>query len=246
MKVYSLNKKSLILFLILLLQSVFKPGIMAQEKQTWRVDFRADLYWRHLWRGDQLGDSPAFEPEITFSKGNFGLSVWGANTFNNSYSEIDIILNYKVLPFMNLSLYDYYNPVQGAENKFLKYSGSEMRHTIELTADLEKDDFPLSMLAGVFLYGDKDSITAKERFSTYIETGYKIKIIKPDLYIFAGLTPFEGYYARNSAFINLGATLSESFSIGKKIEIPAKVTFCGNPYTNKTWLVFAVGIKNRR
>ena len=246
MTINKLIKKALILFLILGLKAVLKSGIAAQEKQRWQVDLCTNLYSRHLWRGDQLGNAPAIEPEITLLKGNFGISLWGATTFNNSYSEIDIILNYKVLPFMNLSFYDYYNPVQGAENKFLKYSGSELRHSFELTADFEKDDFPFSLLAGVFLYGDKDSLTTKERFSTYIEPGYKIKIIKPDLYLFAAFTPFEGYYAKNFAFINLGATLSESFFIGKKIELPAKLSFCGNPYTNKTWLVLAVGIKNRR
>lgn len=246
MTINKLKNKTLIVFLIFGLPAILKSGINAQEKKTWQLDLRADLYSRHLWRGDQLGNTPAVEPEITLSKGNFGISVWGASTFNNSYSEIDIILNYKVLPFMNLLFYDYYNPVLGAENKFMKYSGSEMRHSFELTADFEKDDFPFSLLAGVFLYGDRDSQTTKERFSMYIEPGYKTRIIHPYLYLFAGFTPFEGYYANNFAFINLGATLSESFSVGKKIEIPAKLTFCGNPYTNKTWLVFAVGIKNKR
>lgn len=78
-------------------------NVSAQENNPLQVDFRTDLFSRHLWRGDQLGDAPVIEPEITLSKGNFGLSIWGATTFNNSYSEIDLILNYNILPYLNIA-----------------------------------------------------------------------------------------------------------------------------------------------
>jgi hypothetical protein len=220
-------------------------NVSAQENNPWKVDFRTDLFSRHLWRGDQLGDAPAIEPEITLTKGNFGISVWGATTFNNSYNEIDFILNYQILPFLNISLYDYYNPVPDAENEFWKYKGDEMRHSLELTADLGKDDFPLTLLAGVFLYGDKDSIDSGERFSTYIESGFNFRIAQKDFHLFAGFTPFHGYYAGNFSFINIGATFSDSFAITKKIELPVEITFCTNPTTNQTWFIVGIGIKNR-
>jgi len=223
----------------------FSLKVSAQENRQWKVDFRTDIYSRHLWRGDQLGDAPAIEPEISLTKGNFGFSIWGATTFNNSYNEIDIILNYQVLPFLNVSFYDYYNPVPDAENKFWKYKGDEMRHSLELTTDFEKDDFPLTLLAGVFIYGDKDSISSSERFSTYLEPAYNFKIVKKDFRLFAGFTPFSGYYAHNFAFVNIGATFSDSFSIGPQLELPFEFTFCTNPSTNQTWFVVGVGIKNR-
>jgi hypothetical protein len=223
----------------------FSLKVSAQENKQWKVDFRTDIFSRHLWRGDQLGDAPAIEPEISITKGNFGFSVWGATTFDKSYSEIDVILNYKVLPFLNISFYDYYNPVPDAENEFWKYKGDEMRHSLELMADFEKDDFPLTLLAGVFIYGDKDSIDSSERFSTYIEPAYNFKIAKKDFRLFAGFTPFSGYYAHNFAFINIGATFSDSFSIGSQLELPVEITFCTNPSTNQTWFVVGVGIKNR-
>mgnify|MGYP004701098421 CR=1 FL=1 len=219
--------------------------VSSQESESWQIDFRTDIYSRHLWRGDQLGDAPAIEPEISFTKGNFGFSIWGATTFNNSYNEIDVILNYQVLPFLNISFYDYYNPVHDAENEFWKFKGDEMRHSLELTADLEKDDFPLTLLAGVFIYGDKDSIDSSERFSTYIEPAYNIKIAGKDFRLFAGFTPFSGYYAHNFAFVNIGATFSDSFSISSQLELPVEITFCTNPSTNQTWFVVGVGIKNR-
>ena len=219
--------------------------VSAQESESWQIDFRTDIFSRHLWRGDQLGDAPAIEPEISLTKGNFGFSIWGATTFNNSYSEIDVILNYQVLPFLNISFYDYYNPVPDAENEFWKFKGDEMRHSLELTADLEKDDFPLTLLAGVFIYGDKDTIDSSERFSTYIEPAYNFKIAKKDFRLFTGFTPFSGYYAHNFAFINIGATFSDSFSISSQLELPVEITFCTNPSTNQTWFVVGVGIKNR-
>jgi hypothetical protein len=223
----------------------FTLNVSAQENNHWKVDFRADLFSRHLWRGDQLGDAPAIEPEITLTKGNFGFSVWGATTFNNSYNEIDIILNYQILPFLNITFYDYYNPVPDTQNQFWKFKGEEMRHSLELTADLGNDDFPITLLAGVFLYGDKDSISSGERFSTYIEPAYNFKIAGKDFSLFTGYTPFNGYYAGNFAFINVGATFSDSFAISEKLELPVEVTFCTNPSTNQTWFVVALGIKNR-
>jgi len=220
-------------------------SVSAQENNQWKIDFRTDIFSRHLWRGDQLGDAPAIEPEITLSKGNFGFSIWGATTFNNSYTEIDLILNYQVLPFLKITFYDYYNPVNDAENNFWKYSGSEMRHTLELTADLVKDDFPLTLLAGVFIYGDKDSISNNERFSTYLEPGYNFRIVQKDFRLFAGFTPFGGYYSGNFNFINVGATFSDSFAINPKLELPVEITFCTNPSTSHIWFVVSVGIENR-
>jgi len=224
----------------------FSLKVSAQESRQWKVDFRTDVFSRHLWRGDQLGNAPAIEPEISLTKGNFVFSVWAASTFNNSYNEIDFILNYQVLPFLNISFYDYYNPVPDAQNEFWKYKGDEMRHTVEMTADLGKDDFPLTLLAGVFLYGDKDSISSGERFSTYIEPAYNFKIAKKDFRLFAGFTPFSGYYAHNFAFINIGATFSDSFSIGTQLELPVEITFCTNPSTNQTWFIAGIGIKNKK
>lgn len=245
MTIKSVTKKTFTLLLILGLTVIGVSKIKGQEKQPWKADFRTDLYSRHLWRGDQLGSTPAIEPEITFSKGNFGFSLWGATTFDNSYTEIDFILNYQILPFLNISFYDYYNPDSEGENKFWKFSGEEMRHSLELTADFAKDDFPLTLLAGVFLYGDKDPLIKNERFSTYIEPGYNFKIAEKEFRLFAGFTPFNGYYAENFSFINLGATFTDSYFIGTNLEIPVKLSFITNPYTNKSWLVVAVGIKNR-
>jgi hypothetical protein len=235
-----------ILILIAGFCAPFQPALFAQENNRWEVDFRTDLFSRHLWRGDQLGDAPAIEPEISLTKGNFGFSIWGATTFDNSYNEIDIILNYQVLPFLNISFYDYYNPLPDAENEFWKYKGDEMRHSLELTADLEKDNFPLTLLTGVFIYGDNDSISNGERYSTYIEPGFNFKIAQMDFRLFAGFTPFGGYYSENFNFINVGATFSDSFAVAPKLEIPVEITFCTNPSTSQTWFIVGIGIKNRK
>ncbi len=215
--------------------------VSAQESQPWQINFRTDIFSRHLWRGDQLGVAPAIEPEISLTKGNFGFSIWAATTFNNSYNEIDIILNYQVLPFLNISFYDYYNPVTGAENKFWKYKGDEMRHSLELTADLEHNNFPFTLLTGVFIYGDKDSIGSGERFSTYIEPAYNFKIGGKDFHLFTGFTPFNGYYSDKFAFVNAGVTFSESFAICPQLELPVEITFCTNPSTNQTWFIVGIG-----
>jgi hypothetical protein len=231
-----------ILILIFIVSIMELP---AQEKPGWQVHFRTDIYSRHLWRGDRLGDAPAIEPELSLTKGNFGFTIWGASTFNGSYEELDLIVNYRVLPVLNLVLFDYYNPVQGEENNFWQYSGENIRHTIELSGEYEKEGFPLKVLAGVFLYGDKDRVDGKEQFSTYIEPSYHFKLAGKGFNAFAGVTPFRGYYASNFAFVNLGVSLNDSFPIGEKLELPFSFTFSTNPYANNTWFVVGFGIKSK-
>lgn len=231
---------------------VFKIGlflvtlnVFAQENNSWQIDFRTDVYSRHLWRGDRLGDAPAIEPEISLSKGKFGLTIWGATTFDNSYEELDLILNYQVLPALNLVLYDYYNPVPGEENNYWNYSAERLRHTIDLTGEFEMEGFPLSVLASVFLYGDKDRVDGKEQFSTYIEPVYHFTLAGMNFHAFTGFTPFKGYYADNFAFVNLGFALSDSFTITEKLEVPIELKFFTNPHTNDAWFVVGIGIRNR-
>jgi len=239
---FKLTMKQTVFLLILLLSILV---LSAQEKSGWQIDFRTDIYSRHLWRGDKLGDAPAIEPEISLTNEKFSFTIWGASTFDNSYEELDLIVNYQVLPALSITLFDYYNPVQGEKNEFWHYSGDDLRHTIELTGDFEKEGFPLTVLAGVFFYGDKDIEAGKEQFSTYIEPAYYFKLAGKDFSAFAGFTPFSGYYADNFAFINLGFSFSDSFPVGEKLEIPLDITFCTNPHTNEAWFVVGIGIKNR-
>jgi hypothetical protein len=96
-----------------------------------------------------------------------------------------------------------------------------------------------------FLYGDKDSISSGERFSTYIEPACNFKIAGKDFTLFTGFTPFNGYYAGNFAFINVGATFSDCFAISEKLELPVEVTFCTNPSTNQTWVCGCVRDKKQ-
>jgi len=231
--------------LIFIFLTFFINEIEAQEKQVWHLDYRADIFSRHLWRGEKLGDSPAIEPEITLLKGNFGFSIWGATTFNNSYNEIDLILNYQVLPWMNIVFYDYYNPVPDENNEYWQYKGDKMCHTLELTSNLATDNYPLSLLAGVFFYGDKDSISGKEHFSTYIEPAFNFTLAGEDLCIFVGFTPFKGYYANGFSFVNLGVSMSHAFQVASQCELPVEFTFCSNPYTKQTYFTFGIGIKTK-
>ncbi|HCE57625.1 MAG TPA: hypothetical protein DER09_07370 [Prolixibacteraceae bacterium] len=239
---FRLTMRQTILLLIFFISILNLP---AQDKPGWKIDFRTDVYSRHLWRGDRLGDAPAIEPEISLSNNKIGFTIWGATTFDNSYEELDLILNYQVLPALNLVLYDYYNPVWGESNNFWQYSGDNLRHTIDLAGEFEKDGFPLTVLASVFLYGDKDRVADKEQFSTYIEPAYHFQLVGIDFSAFAGFTPFSGYYADNSAFVNLGFSMNHAFQITEKLEIPFELKFCTNPYTKDTRFVVGIGIKNR-
>ncbi len=234
--------KQTIVVLIFLISNV---NLFAQDKPGWQIDFRTDLFSRHLWRGERLGDAPAIEPEISLSKGKFGFTIWGATTFDNSYEELDLIVNYQIMPTLSITLFDYYNPVQGENNEFWNYSGDNLRHTIDLAAEYNSGQLPFSVLASVFLYGDKDIVKGKEQFSTYIEPAYSFKLAGKDFGVFAGFTPFSGYYADNFAFVNLGFSFNDSFPVGEKLEMPFDITFCTNPHTNEAWFVVGIGLKTK-
>lgn len=232
-----------IVFVLILVIPVSE--LTAQDKPGWQVDFRTDVYSSHLWRGAKMGDAPAIEPEISLTKNKFGFTVWGATTFNGSFEEFDLIVNYQLSPTLNVILYDYYNPVEGEKNEFWKYSGDNLRHTIDLVAEFSCKKLPVSLLSSVFLYGDKDIVAGKEQFSTYIEPSYNFRLAKKDFSFFAGFTPFSGYYASNFAFVNLGLSFNDSFPLGDKLEMPVDITFCTNPYTNEAWFVVGIGLKTK-
>lgn len=230
-----------VLFLLIALHC----GSFAQNSKAIQLNYEAYLFSRHYWRGSILGDAPTIEPQIGIQTGNFSFSVWGASTLNNSYNEVDLIASYNVLPSLSITLYDYYNPVADGENNYFNFSNNDLRHTIDWVVDFSHEKFPIELLGGVFLFGDKDSITGKEKYSTYIEPRYRLTLQNKEIKLFAGFTPFAGFYAPKTAFVNVGVSISESFNLSSRFEIPVEFAFFTNSTSKSAFFTVSAGITNR-
>jgi hypothetical protein len=198
---------------------------------------------RHVWRGTQLGKAFVVEPSLTLSNNRFRFNVWAAVTPDNSYSEVDLVPSYTFHHF-NLSLFDYYNPVQGDNNQYLNFKEGKSRHSIELTLDNHSvENMKLKWIIGTFLAGDRNKVTGKSLYSTYLEFRYSFSIWVIDVEPFAGITPFRGYYADKFAIINTGISFSKELDLKLPFKIPFNLSYIYNPSTQKNFIIFGMGVE---
>lgn len=205
-------------------------------------DAEVILQSRHIWRGQKLGTAPAIEPAFTLSSTRFSFNIWASVTTNNSYSEIDLIPSCQFNEF-KLTLFDYYNPVPGESNGYLNFREGKSRHSVELGIDnYSVEKRRLKWMIGTFLLGDKNKLSGNPFYSTYIELKYSIAFWGMETQAFAGLTPFEGYYADRLAIVNAGISFGKQLKLSSKLMIPFRILIGSNPHKNNHFLAFSTGI----
>lgn len=222
-----------------LLGLLFSANLFGQVR-FWEAGL--EVCSRHIWRGDMLGTAPAFEPSATLGSGHFSFNLWASVTPNNSYSEIDLVPSWQFRNFQ-LTIFDYYNPVPGEQNRYLQFWKKEGRHSLEVVADnysVEAQRF--KWFAGTFLAGDRNENTGNAFFSTYFELKYPFAVWGIGAEPVVGLTPFRGYYASRAAVVNSGIALGKELTLGPTATLPFSVAYVYNPYKNKSYLTFSVGI----
>jgi hypothetical protein len=196
----------------------------------------------HVWRGAKLGTAPAIEPSVTFGFGRFSFNLWAAKTTNNTYSEIDLIPSWQFNEF-SLTLFDYYNPVAGENNRYLNFREGRNRHSIELSVDNHSiERRRIKWMAGTFLLGDRNEETGKPFYSTYVELKYPFRIWFLEAEPFVGLTPSRGYYAERFSIINTGVSFSKEIDLKLPFTFPLSLSFISNPYSKQGFVIFAGGI----
>lgn len=187
-----------------------------------------NLASKQYWRGVVYSNAPVVQPEISLNAGRFTLTFWGSQAVDFNYSEINIIPTYS-MGDVSLTIYDYYNPVKGAYNHYLDFSDSTNRHSTELLAAWEPAQLPLKILAATFFYNDKNPLSGKPNFSTYIEAGVPFVLGAINAEISLGMTPFCGYYAASAALIQARAELSRVFLFKHGCSLPVSLSFNANP-----------------
>ena len=187
----------------------------------------ADIVSSYVWRGSDIGNSPAIQPALSYTFPGTGviLGGWGSYAIDNNsatrYKEVDLYVTLPVGPF-SATVTDY-NIVTDTSRAFdFSTTGP---NTLEASVGYEKDN--LSLLAAINI-GGVDYNHAK-----YLEAGYKF--YNKDGYTAKAVAGAgnEVEYAptKGNGFnlVNLGITVSKDRFSG---------SFVYNPDTEKSNLVF--------
>lgn len=209
-----------------------------------QVSFNADIYSRYNWRGIDFGDSPSFQPYVTFATGGFSLGVWGsygwAGTPGGVYSESDLWASYAVQTeagSFSVIYTDYFFPYAGLKYSNYKNNGNGA-HTLEGGLSYSgPSSFPITVSGYYNLYNDPDK-------SSYFQIGYPFTVGDVGVSIFAGASGSKSaaYGTTKFAFINTGLTFTKTIPVTDKFSIPATASLVYNPNTSLLYLIFGITI----
>ncbi len=233
---------STILFIILF------SSVLLAEKADSCFYVQVDLANRWIWRATPYSDSPVIQPSIGYANQKMSASIWASYAFESkAYSEIDFTFEYQLTKKFRLCLIDYFttSDVTGSEHKFFNFNEDKSSHMLDLYAYHKPfNRVPITLLYSIWIWGpDLDKITQKQYYSAYFEAKYTKTYKTLEAYAFAGMTPWEGFYASKAALVNLGVGLNKAITLGEKLRIPAKIEFALNPYTQKAYINAIISLK---
>lgn len=207
----------------------------------------ADLVSRYVWRGMDIGKSPAIQPTLSLNKGGFEAGIWGSYALNETASdsdEIDVWLGYtfnlKSLSFTTL-VTDYYFPNSGLKfgnfNDFDDPNGAGA-HTLEAGVTISSESFPVSLSAYSNFHNDAGN-------NTYYQLDYSTQVTDYEISLFCGFTPGSDenpdYYGADSfSVINLGVKADKQIKITEEFSVPISISFLVNPEIDQTYLIFTM------
>jgi hypothetical protein len=220
--------------------------ILAQENESnFSADLSADFVSRYVWRGINLSSSPAIQPSLSLSYKNLTIGSWASYSFSpETFQEVDLLMTYGT-KYFSATINDYYNPVDtlGFAGDYFHVSSSSTRHTLEGMVTLNgPESIPVSLIAGVMLYGNDRDLEGKNLYSTYFELNYTGKIQEIELTPFIGLTPAAGYYGDSFGVVNIGFTALKNLHVSEKFQVPLKGSLIINPQQEKVFFVIGITI----
>jgi hypothetical protein len=216
-----------------------------------------ELVSRYVWRGKDYGNSPAIQPNVSFSFAGLKIGAWGSygviyheNTGN--YAEFDPFISY-TWKWLTIGITDYFFP-NGASpnenNRYFNYNSASTGHTFEGCLTFTgPEKFPLQVFAGTHFFGadkGKDStgvygLGTKNNYSTYFEVSYPFNVKGIGIKLFTGGIPYgSGWYGPYGGVVNAGLTLSKPIRISKEFEMPVYASVISNPQTQSIFLIFGI------
>jgi hypothetical protein len=223
---------------------------------------------RYVWRGIDFGNSPAIQPNLSFSWKGLNIGAWGSYAFANhsvkvndttvadagTYAETDLFLSYSYKWF-TLMVFDFFtvnglNPNEG--NSYFNYDNATTGHTFEGSLLFDgPEKFPLQAVASMLFYGAdkcKDSTGvygsgSKNNYSVYFELAWKIhlKKIRADLKPFIGGIPYgSSWYGPYAGVTNIGLTAKKAISFTPQYALPVQVSIITNPQAQSLFFIFGI------
>ncbi|MCU7493895.1 MAG: hypothetical protein HF314_03370 [Ignavibacteria bacterium] len=223
------------------------------ESKAYSFNFGADIVSRYVWRGIQLGGSPAvpqiqpygsFDLEVN-SLGNFSLGLWASYGFTGDYAENDFYLKYSYpteFGTFSATATDYYYPyIDSLKISDFKNNG-EGAHTMEASFLYNgPESFPVSFTLSSNVYNDMPG-----NKSLYVEVGYPLSINATSINFFAGAAQGPSVWhcvtSDNFQLINLGFNVSKEIKITQDFSLPVGLSFIMNPHVRNTYVVFKVSL----
>lgn len=218
---------------------------MAQDAKpkNCKISLGADFASMYLWRGFELGNSPAIQPWAEFSYKNLTVGTWGSYDFTNTYKEVDLYAKYTYKAF-TLMFLDLYTPsYEGFDKDFFNFTGDTSSHVSELALTFNgTEKIPFSVSGGVLLYGlgwdYKVNDSTAFNYSSYFEVNYLGQLEDISYNLFAGFTPTESvfYQTDGFSFINIGVSAKKEIKVTDSFSIPAKLTMATNPESKNLYV----------
>ncbi len=234
--------------------------LTAQPKQdsipshcSLKLNVGADVVSRYIWRGTDYGNSPAVQPTLSLSAGNFEIGAWGSVALASFYKEVDLYAKYSFKGF-SVMLTDYFIPsVTGTpsspDTRYFVYDDKKTAHSLEGCLMYKGNaKLPLWITGCVFFYGNdkrwgsniaKDT-TEETYYSSYFEAGYTFPIKDKNLDLFVGFTPAAGAYGNALGVVNTGISGSGRIKITDHFELPVKASLIFNPQASNVYFVFGI------
>jgi hypothetical protein len=203
----------------------------------------ADLVSNYVWRGVNLDNSPAVQPNLSYTfKNGVSLSAWGSYSFNKGktsgttgkdyrYQEVDLTLTVPVGP-ASLSIVDYYIPDTTLTNTKAFDFSKTGSNTLEADLGYSFDD--VSLLAA-YNFAGVDPISshawygeAGYKFYNNTKSGYSAKAVCGigSKYFYGDLT---GNTEKKLAIVNTGISVSKD---------RYTASYVYNPISEKSSLIF--------
>ena len=235
---------------MLILAGLSIKSIAQESKPTnCKLSLGADFATSYLWRGYELGNSPAVQPWGEFSYKGLTLGTWGSYGFTGDYKEVDLYVKYTHKDF-TLTFVDLFYPgAEAFDQNFYNFKQSSTGHCGELGLSFNgSEKIPFSVFGGVIIYGassDPDpSDSTSMNYSTYFELKYLGALNEYSYEVFAGFTPVQStfYLTDGFAFVNVGATVKKSIKLTDDFSLPLKLTLSTNPEIKKIYLSLLISI----
>ena len=241
-------------------------NLFAQTKDTLYKPIEIHLQARSqfLWRGLEVSSSPYMLATANFvdKSGNFKIGARGSAAFNGDYKQVDYFASYQYKN-ARIAVYDIFNNSKylAPNTDLFDYNASTTRHFVDATIGYTiSQKFPLDIAWSTIIAGrDRDILPedvsidgkdplrkGKNRYSTYIQLTYPVKLneVRLDFFIggaFALNGQNNSFYGNRPGIATLGVTANKTIHIGK-LAIPVFASPTWNPLRKSGGMVIGMNL----